>query len=86
MSGPYENQWQARQAPAVREIFDAFDADPGIGKMAPGNLAMLEQACAAAGVVLGVYDRQVIAWLAGWDPETCAVIAGLITRAAGGPR
>jgi hypothetical protein len=41
----------------------------------------LEQACAAAGVELGAYDHAILLWLAGWEPATVAVIAGLIARA-----
>jgi hypothetical protein len=49
--------------------------------MAPHNLAMLRQACEAAGVQLGAYDSSIMAWLAGWEPQTCAVIAALLSRA-----
>ena len=49
--------------------------------MAPHNLAMLTAACTAADVELGSYGRRILAWLAGWEPQTCAVIAGLISRA-----
>ncbi len=86
-AGPYESEQQARETPAVRAVYDAFDADPGVGKMAPHNFLMLVQACEAAGVGLGSpssYDRQILAWLAGWEPQTCAVVAALITRAAAG--
>jgi hypothetical protein len=53
---------------------------------------LLEGACQAAGVQLGAYDHRILIWLTAWEPATCAVIAGLITRAhaagqdtAGGP-
>jgi hypothetical protein len=78
---PLDTEQQARELPAVRAVYDAFDADPGVGRMAPRNAAMLEEACSAAGVELGAYDRRILAWLAGWEPSTCAVVAGLITRA-----
>jgi hypothetical protein len=81
-AGPLETEAQARQLPAVRAVRDAFSADPGTGKMAPHNFAMLTSACEAAGVDLGAYDRTILGWLAGWEPHTCAVIAGIITRAA----
>jgi hypothetical protein len=42
---------------------------------------MLIDACAAAGVRTGDHDDPIIEWLARWEPATCAVIAGLITRA-----
>ena len=81
MNGPYETQREALDLPAVQAVYEAFRADPGVGRMAPHSLRMLEEACAAAGVGLGAYDRRVLAWLAGWEPQVCAVIAGLISRA-----
>lgn len=81
-SGPFETLEQARQTPAVQAVYDTFRAEPGAGQMAPGNAGMITTACAAAGVDLGAYDARIVAWLGGWEPETCAVIAGLITRAA----
>ena len=46
------------------------------------QLRHLEEACAAAGVELGAYDRSILEWLAGWEASTVQVIIGLITRAA----
>jgi hypothetical protein len=65
----------------VRAVYDVFDADPGVGRMAPHNERVLRESCAAAGVALGAFDARIVSWLAGWEPETCAVIAGLISRA-----
>jgi hypothetical protein len=82
---PIETEQQARELPEVRAVYAAFNADPGTGKMAPHNYLMLVNACEAARVDLGSpssYDRQILAWLAGFEPQTCAVVAGLITRAA----
>ena len=45
---------------------------------------MLLDACADAGVAVGAYDSRILYCLAGWEPATCAVIAALILRAAGG--
>ncbi|MGH3218955.1 MAG: hypothetical protein ACRDPY_09655 [Streptosporangiaceae bacterium] len=84
MTGPFETERQARELPAVRAVYEAFDADPGAGKMAPHSLRLLEDACASAGVTLGAYDRRILAWLAGWEPAACAVVAGLISRAREG--
>jgi hypothetical protein len=78
--GPFETADQAR-TPAVLAVYAAFDADPGAGKMAPHNLAMLTAACQAAGVELGAYDARILAWMGSWEPQTCAVIAGIIRRA-----
>ena len=76
MSGPFESERQAREA--------AASASPGLDglRLADGNATMLLDALNAAGVQLREYDRQIIGWLAGHEPSTCAVIAGLITRAA----
>jgi hypothetical protein len=43
--------------------------------------AALLQACEAAGVELGTYDRAVIAWLSDWETSTVQAVIGLITRA-----
>lgn len=79
--GPYESEDDARMVPAVQAVYEAFDASPGAGRMAPHNLAMLTAACEAAGIEMGAYDRRILAWLSGWEPQTCAVIAGIIRRA-----
>jgi hypothetical protein len=76
MSEPYETERQA--ADAARHI---YDSPPGTGAWGDGNLRLLEDACRAAGVQLGAYDTRILVWLTGWEPSTCAVIAGLITRA-----
>jgi hypothetical protein len=79
--GPFDTERQAREQPAVRAVYAAFDADPGAGRMTPHNERMLRESCAAAGVPLGAFDARIVSWLAGWEPGTCAVIAGLISRA-----
>jgi hypothetical protein len=79
--GPFDTDRQVRELPAVRAVYAAFDADPGVGRMTPHNERMLRQSCAAAGVALGAFDARIVSWLAGWEPETCAVIAALISRA-----
>ena len=81
-SGPFDTEQQARELPAVREVYAAFDRDPGAGKMAPHNHRLLTAALEAAGVELGAYDERIAAWLALWEPHTVAVIASWITRAA----
>ncbi len=68
--GPFDTEQQARQLPAVRAVYDAFDRDPGVGKMAPPNLRMLLDALAGAGVYVGAYDIQIAQWVAGWEPQT----------------
>ena len=82
--GPFETEQAARETPAVRAVHAAFDAGPGAGKMHPHNLAMLTAALDDAGVTLGEHDRRIVSWLAGWEPATVVVVAGLIRRAAAG--
>ncbi len=81
MTGPSETEQQVRELAAVRAVYVAFDRDPGPGKMTPHCHRILSEACEAAGVKAGAYDHRILLWLAGWGPETCAVIAGLISRA-----
>ena len=81
MTGPYETEQQAREIPAVRAVYDAFAASPGTGRMTPHCHRILKDACSWAGVATGAYDHRILAWLVGWGPETCAVVAGLITCA-----
>jgi hypothetical protein len=76
VSGPYETEREAISA--ARHI---LDSPPGTGAWQDGCLRLLEGACGAAGVTLGAYDHRILVWLAGWEPQTCAVIAGLISRA-----
>ena len=80
-AGPFETERQALGTPAVRAVYTAFEAAPGPGRMQSPNLAMLRAACEGADVELGAYDLRILAWLAGWEPQVCAVVAGLIMRA-----
>ena len=84
MMGPFETKQQARETPEVQAVYAAFSADPGVGKMAAHTHRMLMAACTAASVQLGAYDRRVLAWLSGFEPETAEVIAKLIIRAHAG--
>ena len=49
--------------------------------MAPHVHRMLISTCVAAIVGPGAFDARVPLWMSGWEPETCAVIAGLVSRA-----
>lgn len=86
MTGPYESETDTYDEPLYREI----RAIHGSGRVRPGDpdrlvsgaqLRHLEAACEAAGVELGTYDRNVLAWLANWPEPTVQVVIGLITRA-----
>ncbi|WP_141579637.1 hypothetical protein [Actinomadura sp. WMMA1423] len=75
--GPYETDQQA--ADTVSHVYAHARTAPGtMGRL---SLDQLTAACEAAGVELGAYDLRILRWLAGWEPETCAVIAGIILRA-----
>jgi hypothetical protein len=37
--------------------------------------AAFSAACDAAGVELGAFDRRILSWLSGFEPETAAVIS-----------
>jgi hypothetical protein len=80
-SGPFHTERDALRTPAVRAVFDAYRPAAPAGHMKTANLAMLTAACQLAGVELGAYDARILAWLAGFEPTTCAVIAGITTRA-----
>jgi hypothetical protein len=75
-AGPFETEREV--AATVRHI---YDSPPGTGAWTDGCHRLLEGACLAAGVQLGAYDHGILLWLAGWEPSTVAVVAGLITRA-----
>jgi hypothetical protein len=81
MTGPFQTEAEVSALPAVRAVYAAFDRNPVVGGMQPHNYQMLAAALAVAGVELGAYDDRILRWLAGWEPATCAVIAGLISRA-----
>lgn len=82
MSVPLETASQARALPEVRAIYAAMHASVRRGVMAGLGHQVLCQACAGAGYGVGAFDDRILRWLAGFEPESCAVVAGLITRAA----
>jgi hypothetical protein len=43
---------------------------------------MLMDACLGPGVQLGAFDARIVEWLAGWEPSTCTVVAGLAAKLA----
>ncbi len=77
-NGPFETEREARDAALT------LGGPPEHGwsiLSAEQNLQMLAAACTAAGVEVGAYDGRILGWLAGFEGEACAVIAGLILRA-----
>lgn len=79
--GPYETEDDARLIRAVRVVYEAARASDRRGAMDELNHRMLDEACTAAGVELGAYDHRILLWLAVFEPQMCAVFAGLIHRA-----
>jgi hypothetical protein len=77
-AGPFETEQDARESGAVRAVYAAYDDGPGAGRMAPLNHKMLCEAISAARVELGAYDHRIVQRLSRWEPQTCAVITGLI--------
>ena len=80
-AGPYDTEREASQA----AISTAGPPRPGWSILNEAQRHnMLLDACEAAGIELGDYDRRILAWLTHWEDATVAVIAGLIGRAAAG--
>ena len=79
--GPFETAREASDTPAVRAIYLTMRASTKRGAMQEGGYRMLLDACAVAGVRLGAYDRDTLQWVSGFEPESCQVIAGIISRA-----
>jgi hypothetical protein len=80
-AGPFETEREARAV----ALAAAGPPRPGWSILNEAQRHnMLLDACEAAGLQLGDYDRRILAWLTHWEDSTVAVIAGLITRAAAG--
>jgi len=80
LSGPFQSEHQAGAVPAVREAYAA--GHQRRGEMTRHNHRMLCSALTRAGVDVGEFDHAIVVWLTQWEPQTVAVIAGLITRAS----
>ena len=76
---PYETERQARAGVAGVYAHGARSSQRGV--MGQANLACLREACDRTNVTLGVFDARILAWLAGLEPETCAVVTGQVTCA-----
>lgn len=78
--GPFDSEQQARAA-----AHQIVAPEPGWSILrAAGNRELLRRAITDAGVATGAYDDRVIDWLSGYEDSICAVIAGLVARAAEG--
>jgi hypothetical protein len=78
---PLETEDQARSLPAAQSAWAHYEAALAPGAAPDPNLAMLTGACDEAAAALGAFDLSTLTWLADFTPETCAVVASLITRA-----
>lgn len=65
--------------PARRQMFGTETTDQWRARMHADNLAALT--APLRGIELGVYDRLVLDWLAGWDIPTMGTVASLLHRA-----
>ena len=61
---------------AARHIYNS-----PLGSWRADNHRLIEDSCTGAQIRLGAYDLRILLRLAGWEPWTCAVLAGLVTRA-----
>lgn len=78
--GPFETEHQALATSAVRAVYQAYDA--GTTSLRDGAADLLLAACEQAGVTLGAYDRRILVWLAGFEPQAAAAVSGIVIRAA----
>jgi hypothetical protein len=47
-----------------------------------GAADLLLSACERAKVTLGAYDRRILLWLSGFEPQAAAAVAGVMRAAA----
>jgi hypothetical protein len=69
---PFENEREARAA--AHEVVRPEPCWSILHKSQ--SRFILERACKSAGVELGVYDRQILDWLSGFDDSVCTVVEG----------
>ena len=81
--GPFETEGEALATPAVQAVYRAYDV--GITSLRDGAADLMLSACERAEVTLGAYDRRILVWLAGFEPQAAAAVAGVIVRAAARP-
>lgn len=79
--GPFETAEQVHSVPAVAAAYDASRASHRRGVLAEHGHRIICEAVTEAEVVLGAYEHQLCAWLAGFGPEYPAVFARIITAA-----
>jgi hypothetical protein len=77
---PFESESQALATPAIQAVYRAYDV--GTTSLRDAAADLLLSACEKAGVTLGAYDRRILVWLAGFEPQAATAVAGVIVRAA----
>ena len=82
INGPFETEREARSS--AHEVVRPEEGWSILHKSQ--NLVVLRQACEAAGIELGAYDRRILDWLSGFEDSICGVIAGLVARAVAAAR
>jgi hypothetical protein len=78
--GPLESPGAARDLPQVQAVYEIMRSGKP-GAMTAANLRMLLDALVEARVIVGAFELQILEWLAGFEPATCAVIVALLSRA-----
>lgn len=68
------NTWDDANA-AVKQVREREDNRTYV------NIRMIGETLANAGITAGAFDNQILGWLAKFEPQTVAVICGLIMRA-----
>lgn len=79
MPGPYATERDVY--PETRPLYETARTSRDFCSLTSLNRARLLTTCAENGVRLGEFDHRILAWLAGFEPETCQVIADIIRRA-----
>lgn len=79
MSGPYESAADAHVDAA--NVYETARSSNERGIAARINNERLLAALTEARVTAGAYDRRILAWLAGWEPEVGQVVIGWVERA-----
>ena len=76
--GRFHTEGDAREAPGVQDVYDAFGADPGPGKMAPHIRRFILDPALAGRVETGAFEDRQLDWLCQWGPDVAVVVARLV--------
>jgi hypothetical protein len=78
--GPFETD---REAASCRPSAPSMTPRASTRREVMGerNHQLLEETFTASGVELGAYDHRILLWMASWEPEIYAVVAGWVAWA-----